>query len=72
MTDPIWVLARTAALRKLGAAQKCFCKTYLMEKIIANAMTDKGLNSKIYKLCLQLDIKKKSTQMNLKICRISK
>ena len=66
MRYPTWVLARTAALRKLGTTQKCFCKTYLMEKIIANAMTDKGLNSKIYKLPLKLEIKKKkkNTQMN--------
>ena len=58
MTATTRVLARTAALGKLGTAPEC-CKTYWMEKIIANDMTDKGLNSKIHKQLLQLDIKKK-------------
>lgn len=58
MTAPTWVLARTAALGKLGAAQKCFCQTYWMENMLANDMTGKGVNSKIYKQLLQLDIKK--------------
>ena len=35
-----------------------------MEKIIANDMTDKGLNSKIHKQLLQLDIKKKKGLKN--------
>ena len=32
------------------------------EKILANEATDKGLNSKIYKQHIQLDIQKQATQ----------
>ena len=40
-----------------------------MEKIIANDMTDKGLNSKIYKQLLQLDIKNRIKKWAKKVNR---
>ena len=40
-----------------------------MEKIIANNMTDKGLNSKIYKQLLQLDIKNRIKKWAKKVNR---
>lgn len=63
-TAPTRVSARTAALGKLGAAPKCSCQSYWMENMLANAMTDKRLNSKIYKPLLQLDIKRKNWLKN--------
>ena len=49
-------------LHRKGTINKTKRQPSEWEKIFANEATDKGLNSKIYKQLLQLNIKKQTTQ----------
>ena len=57
-------VSKNSSTGEAQRAPKCSCQTYWRENMIANDMADKGLNSKIYKPLLQLDIKKKKKNPN--------